>query len=899
LQNDFPIFYCCAITRYNTAPKDRCFGNFQTTFFLKGHLAIKYNAGKIFASLLQSAFFFLWQPKVYRKLVYNLLTMLYRLYLLAIFGACPGLLCAQMVPILQYSVDAGNQAHLRVASTEDHYYVLYARHQADGALGQPCALVMGQNGSTELIDPLAALPAIQYQVKEFLRTQAADTDADGMDDLSEWAQRPARSPFNAAPEIDPELGVAMVPNRQVFKQYSRTDTLGGKAVESLKFYIRYRDTPHPSLYFIHSTHFNLHTDFAAAIGYYNDGTLMTGALLYHPDVPAPNGTLGVYRIVFQPNNTFSLEYVQKALEMLSANLPFLKNNLCYYPLPQVGVPLYWQEKAAYDSSRVCVLLEDDLYADVDYLALNPAEGYGLLRAMAPGETPGARDLVIYTAIPNELPRVGGIITTVMQTPLSHVNLRAIQDKVPNVFLRDALQIPAVQNLLGKYVYFKAAPTGYTLREASIEEVNAHFDALRPQHAQFPLRDLSEQRLLPLDSIYFDQATAFGVKCANVATMRRFGFPGGVIPDGFGIPFYFYDAFMQYNGLYARAQEMMADPVFQQDASARAARLSDFQKKIRSAPMPDWMMTALATMQAHFPEGVSIRCRSSTNNEDLEGFSGAGLYDSKTQHPDEGHIAKSIKQVYASIWNFRAFEERDFYRVDHLQAAMGVLVHPNHEQEQANGVGVSTDPVYRTEKTFYLNTQIGADLVTNPNALSVPEEMLLDAEPLTENDYVLVNPSNLAPPGSLILSALYRQQLRDYLKVIHQRFAVLYRAEKAPDFAMEIEYKIDVSGQLVIKQARPWAGYQAEQTPADTLSAQELLREWPNPFHQELHLYCTREAVMDLELLNIQGQLLRRTEIDFRRSDRRWDLGDLPAGAYLLRAREAGGTRLYSGIVFKM
>ena len=97
------------------------------------------------------------------------------------------------------------------------------------------------------------------------------------------------------------------------------------------------------------------------------------------------------------------------------------------------------------------------------------------------------------------------------------------------------------------------------------------------------------------------------------------------------------------------------------------------------------MDALQDMHESFPVGTKVRCRSSTNNEDLPGFSGAGLYTSKTQHLDEGHISKSVKQVYASMWNFRAYEERDFYRVDHFMAAMGLLCHPNFEEEQSNGV----------------------------------------------------------------------------------------------------------------------------------------------------------------------------------------------------------------------
>ena len=76
----------------------------------------------------------------------------------------------------------------------------------------------------------------------------------------------------------------------------------------------------------------------------------------------------------------------------------------------------------------------------------------------------------------------------------------------------------------------------------------------------------------------------------------------------------------------------------------------------------------------------MRYRSSTNNEDLPGFNGAGLYDSKTQDPEETEedgIDKSLKGVFASLWTFRAFTEREFHRIDHSVAAMGVLVHPNY------------------------------------------------------------------------------------------------------------------------------------------------------------------------------------------------------------------------------
>ena len=39
----------------------------------------------------------------------------------------------------------------------------------------------------------------------------------------------------------------------------------------------------------------------------------------------------------------------------------------------------------------------------------------------------------------------------------------------------------------------------------------------------------------------------------MAVLGTLGFPAGTVPDGFAIPFYFYDEFMKANGLYdARA-----------------------------------------------------------------------------------------------------------------------------------------------------------------------------------------------------------------------------------------------------------------------------------------------------------------------------------------------------------
>ena len=305
----------------------------------------------------------------------------------------------------------------------------------------------------------------------------------------------------------------------------------------------------------------------------------------------------------------------------------------------------------------------------------------------------------------------------------------------------------------------------------------------------------------MDDIAFADSDAFGVKAANVATLRTFGFADGTVPDGYALPFYFYDAFMTHNGFYADVDELLADTDFQADIATRDAELKKLRRRIRNGTVPDWMADELAALQAEFPAGTSIRCRSSTNNEDLPGFSGAGLYDSYTHHPSEGHLSKSVKQVFASLWNLRAFEEREFYRIDHKAAAMGVLMHPNYSDEQANGVAVSDDPFYGTEDRFYVNAQVGEDLVTNPSSASVPEELLLGVgETFTTT---LVQPSNLVADDARVLTEAHIATLQAALRTIHQRFLTLYEVAEDEEFAMEIEFKITADDTFAVKQARPW------------------------------------------------------------------------------------------------
>lgn len=714
--------------------------------------------------------------------------------------------------IIRTATDQTGRIQIEVKSTESFYYVLSRRLALEGTLSRPVSITLGRPDSTTLTEQLGSNgPLGFYQITQYRIDTPADTDKDGIDDIEELMNPGRLSPLSPGKEIPARDGVLSIPDRDTFKalSYQGLDVLIDTQLEGLeyvKFQIEKADTSNPEIWFINTITHRSHPSFMRAIGLStrggfggnNSGT-MRGVLVFRPLLLSPNGKAGMYTFEFEPNDAYSFERIDLAAELLAANAQVFENNLAYYPL-NAAISRVERERALYDNSRVRVMFESDLFENIAFLPLNVSEAYGRLRLMELDERPSARDIVLYRTLPNEMPRVSGIITEVPQTPLSHVNLRAIQDDSPNAFIAGATDDSLIASLIGKDVYYQVEADGYKIREATQIEINTYFEALRPKEPQIPERNLATKEIIPLDDIGFESSDSFGVKTSNLATMRTFGFPDGTIPDGFGIPFYFYDEFMKHNDFYSHVEALLATPEFQTNIDLQETMLVEFRKTIRSAEMPDWMLGALSDLQNTFPEGISIRCRSSTNNEDLPGFSGAGLYTSKTQHPDEGHISKSIKQVYASLWNFRAFEAREFYRIDHFAAAMGVLIHPNFSDEQANGVGVSRDPIYQTEGNFYLNTQVGEDLVTNPEALSIPEEILLAS---IGRSYTIVSPSNLIADGTQILSDNQITELRTYLGRIHRNFGALYDARRNNEFAMEIEYKITKEGKIAIKQARPW------------------------------------------------------------------------------------------------
>jgi len=289
------------------------------------------------------------------------------------------------------------------------------------------------------------------------------------------------------------------------------------------------------------------------------------------------------------------------------------------------------------------------------------------------------------------------------------------------------------------------------------------------------------------------------------------------PKAFAIPIYWYRDHMSANGLDVMVDEMLADPDFQGSASVRAAQLDALQDAIKGAPLNPALLDAVSDKMVNDFGNIRMRFRSSTNAEDLGGFTGAGLYTSKTgdlNDPDK-LPEEAIKKVWASIWNYKAYDERQYRSIDHKGVGMALLCHRSFPDEEANGVALTAN-IFDTsglEPGFYINVQYGGASVVLPEAGTTTDQIVYyyyqPGQP-----QIFLSHSNLIPDGEgdTVLTNSQMYELGTGLDTLHQFWKGLYGPPpgQLDYYAMDVEFKFEglpgEEPELFIKQARPHPGW---------------------------------------------------------------------------------------------
>jgi hypothetical protein len=209
-------------------------------------------------------------------------------------------------------------------------------------------------------------------------------------------------------------------------------------------------------------------------------------------------------------------------------------------------------------------------------------------------------------------------------------------------------------------------------------------------------------------------------------------------------------------------------------------------------------------------------RSSTNAEDLAGFTGAGLYRSirVKAGADESQIAAAIAEVWASVWLQGAFEERAWFRVDHAAVGMAILVQPFVDGAIANGVAITANPFTEQRPGYFINAQTTAGSVTGAGGNEVPEQHLVYTYSETFESELLTRSSRTG--GAALLGDADLRVLADVLGKLHSHFM---RHWKGRANAVDVEFLIaGADRHVLVLQARPYRVTYAKGQRLDDLTA---------------------------------------------------------------------------------
>ncbi len=545
-----------------------------------------------------------------------------------------------------------------------------------------------------------------------------------------------------------------------------------------------------------------------------DRRFVLGALTYYegPDV---------YAYEVAPYDTADAEMIQLAFELVQA-AAWVGDSLVFHPTSDNVA-----REAGDLSASAPVLTTDDLFLGIDYQPLNLARGVGQLRFRSAADLEaspvGFRDIVVLDEIPNDISVCSGTITQAFQTPLAHINVLAQNRGTPNMALRGAFSDELLRSLEGKWVSLEVGAQGFTIEEVTRDEADAWWEDHRPTTITLPALDLETreirnlEELLDLDTLSLADALhqaipAYGGKASHYGALTHIG-DAVPYPDGFAVPVYYYRQFMESNGFDERVAELLADPEFQEDPVVRERELEALQEDILAADVdPEFLSDFEATLAEIYPD-QRVKVRSSTNCEDLEGFTGAGLYLSKSAElGDPGRAPiDAIRTVWSSVWRYRAFEEREYRGISHDTVGMALLVNRAFSAEDSNGVAITANPFdpQGLEPGFYVNAQAGDNSVVLPDPGVTSEQFVVHYE-MDGQPIVYLGHSSLVAEGETVLSRSQVNELGRALSAIQAFFQPVY-GPNTPDhfYGMDVEFKFDSTldgvSRLFIKQARPYPG----------------------------------------------------------------------------------------------
>ncbi len=527
-----------------------------------------------------------------------------------------------------------------------------------------------------------------------------------------------RAKQKPAPAIKGIAAREILTTRAAFDELARTYYQGRfYALPHLMFVLDRADKNNGKMYYVNSRRYSFHKEFINA----NYLSLERGQEFFKHNYLEANRRFVLGTIAYQAKaEKFTFEFWEGDLataEIIQATYAKLKATFFapIYFKPNSSRQTEIAEQLAKLSDPVPMLRTAEIGETRVYVPLHQARNVGLLRVidrLTDDTILDRNEIVIFKESPLSLTPISGVITTNFSTPLAHINLLAAGWGIPNSYIKNAVEI--YKPLIGKFVYYETREDGVELRAANLKETGEAGKKLaETSDLLTPPTDLDYKLLTGLTQQHKKDALRFGSKAANLGevmqAVRNKKIADVIVPNGFSVPFYFYEEFLHNNKLDEAIVTLLGNDRFNHDPAYRKRRLAALRADIQRAQLNEKFKQLLHTKtRAMFGnlEQKGVFARSSTNSEDLPNFSGAGLYTSVPNVKSVAALEEAIKTVWASLWNYEAYEARESAGINHSAVYPSVLVQEGINAEAA-GVMVTTNPFDQEDKNaIYINAKRG-------------------------------------------------------------------------------------------------------------------------------------------------------------------------------------------------
>jgi hypothetical protein len=460
------------------------------------------------------------------------------------------------------------------------------------------------------------------------------------------------------------------------------------------------------IYYVNTRLYKFHKDFV-------NGTYLSlerGQVFFENNYLKPNRRFILGTIAYQtPVRRWTFEFWEGDLippEQIKLTSEIISKS---FFMPVAFKPNSFRQDEASANLGVPRILQADISKEQDYQALNTAKTLGRIHVIPKLDEHveiGYNEILVLDEVPVQLPPVAGIITGKPSTPLSHINLLAKGWGIPNVYVKNAQELFKQYN--GWWVEFEARHDTYTIKRADNSALDEYQKRLRQRlDIMKPRSDLSVKRLAGLSEQRAASVLAYGAKSANLGELIHARLRGFSVPPGFAIPFFYYDQFLKDNNLDDAIATMLNDQKFVHDPAYRRSYLARLREDFQKASFNGQLRAEiLRRVHTEFP-GKGVFARSSTNSEDLPNFNGAGLYTSMPNLRTDEQLIEGIKTVWASVWNYEAYEARERAGIEHTRIYMAVLIQEGINSE-SSGVMITTDPFNKSERdpAIYISAKRG-------------------------------------------------------------------------------------------------------------------------------------------------------------------------------------------------